>query len=86
MAALGFLIGVFLGSIATAYYSQVGFAYPGMEEMGAKFNIPSVIYPALDLLPVLLGPSVVFIFCLFASIYPAFKLYGLKPVEAMRAV
>ena len=35
---------------------------------------------------ILLGPSVVFIFCLLAAIYPALKLYGLKPVEAMRAV
>lgn len=86
MAALGFLIGVFLGSLVTAYYSRVGFAYPGMEELGAKFNMPSVIYPSFDLLSVLLGPSVVLVFCLFAAIYPALKLYGLRPVDAMRAI
>jgi putative ABC transport system permease protein len=86
MAALGFLIGVCLGSLVTGYYSLVGFAYPGMEEMGAKFNLPSVIYPSLSPLSVMLGPSVVLVFCLFSAIYPALKLYGLRPVEAMRAV
>ena len=86
MAALGLLIGVLLGSMLAAYYAQVGFAYPGMDEMAAKFNMPAVMYPALDPFSLLLGPSVVFVFCLFAAIYPALKLYGLRPVEAMRAV
>jgi ABC-type lipoprotein release transport system permease subunit len=86
MASLGFLIGVLLGSLLSAYFAQVGFAYPGMEELAAKFNMPAMMYPALDPFALLLGPSVVFVFCLFAAIYPALKLYGLRPVEAMRAV
>ena len=86
MAALGLLIGVLLGSLVTGYFAQAGFAYPGMDEMAAKFNMPPVIYPALDPVSAMLGPSVVFVFCLFAAIYPALKLYGLRPVEAMRAV
>jgi len=86
MAALGMLLGVLLGVLVAGYYATYGFAYPGMDEMAAKFNMPSVIYPAVDLLPVLLGPSVVFVFCLLAAIYPALKLYRLKPVEAMGAV
>jgi len=49
-------------------------------------NMPAVMYPALDPFSLMLGPTVVFIFCLFASIYPALKLYTLRPVEAMRAV
>ena len=57
-----------------------------MDELGAKFNMPSVIYPSVAPLPLMLGPTVVFVFCLFAAIYPALKLYGFKPVEAMRAV
>jgi ABC-type lipoprotein release transport system permease subunit len=86
MAALGLLIGVLLGAMVSGYFSHAGFAYPGMDELGAKFNMPSVIYPAVDPFSLILGPSVVFVFCLFAAIYPALKLYGLKPVEAMRAV
>jgi ABC-type lipoprotein release transport system permease subunit len=84
MAALGFIIGVFLGSLVTAYFASAGFAYPGMEEMSAKFNLPSVIHPALEPIGLLLGPTVVLVFCLLAALYPAMKLYGLKPVEAMR--
>jgi len=34
----------------------------------------------------MLGPLVVFLFCLLASIYPAMRLYRLQPVDAMRAV
>jgi len=86
MASLGLLIGVLLGSLLTGYFAYSGFAYPGMDEMAAKFNMPPVIYPSLKPLSVMLGPMVVFVFCLFAAIYPALKLYGLRPVEAMRAV
>ena len=32
----------------------------------------------------LLGPVVVFGFCLMAALYPALRLFRLRPVEAMR--
>ncbi len=86
MALIGLLIGVLLGSLVSGYFAHVGFAYPGMDEMAAKFNMPAVMYPALDPFSLMLGPLVVFVFCLFAAIYPALKLYSLRPVEAMRAV
>ena len=85
MAAVGLLIGVMLGALVAGYVGHVGFAYPGMDELAAKFNMPSVIYPSVGPVSLMLGPTVVFVFCLFAAIYPALKLYGLKPVEAMRA-
>jgi ABC-type lipoprotein release transport system permease subunit len=86
MALLGLLIGALLGALVTGYFAHAGFAYPGMEQMAVKFNMPAVLYPAVNPLSIMLGPTVVFIFCLFAAIYPAVKLYGLRPVEAMRAV
>jgi ABC-type lipoprotein release transport system permease subunit len=86
MAALGLLIGVLLGAMVAGYFATVGFAYPGMDEMAAKFNLPAVIFPSIGPVSLMLGPTVVFVFCLFAAIYPALKLYGLRPVEAMRAV
>jgi len=85
MAAIGLVIGIVLGSLLTAYYAHTGFSYPGMEEMAAKFNMSPRMYPSLGPGSVLLGPSFVFVFCLIATIYPAFKLYRLRPVEAMRA-
>ena len=86
MASIGLLIGVVLGALVSGYFAYAGFAYPGMDEMTAKFNMPPVIYPSLTPLSMMLGPMVVFVFCLFAAIYPALKLYGLRPVEAMRAI
>lgn len=86
MSLLGFLIGVGLGFVVTAYYANAGFAYPGMEELGAKFNLPSLIYPELGPLGLFVGPSVVLVFCVLAALYPAMKLYRLRPVEAMRAL
>jgi ABC-type lipoprotein release transport system permease subunit len=86
MALLGLLIGVLLGTLVAAYFAEAGFAYPGMDEMAQKFNMPAVMYPSLQPLGLILGPFVVFVFCLVAAIYPALKLYTLRPVEAMRAV
>lgn len=86
MALLGLVIGVMLGAGVAAYFAEAGFAYPGMDQMAAKFNMPAVMYPSLGPLALLLGPVVVFMFCLLAAIYPALKLYALRPVEAMSAV
>jgi ABC-type antimicrobial peptide transport system permease subunit len=57
-----------------------------MEEMGAKFNLPSLMYPTVTFFSMLLGPSVVFLFCLLAAVYPSLRLFHLQPVEAMRTV
>jgi ABC-type lipoprotein release transport system permease subunit len=86
MALLGFVIGVGLGTLVTSWFAHAGFAYPGMEQMAAKFNLPAYIYPSLEPISVLLGPSVVLLFCLVAAVYPALKLYRLNPVRAMRSV
>jgi putative ABC transport system permease protein len=68
------------------YFNTVGFSYPGMEEMAQRFNMEDKMYPSVTTISLLLGPGVVFLFCLLASIYPALRLYRLRPVEAMRAV
>jgi ABC-type lipoprotein release transport system permease subunit len=85
MALIGFLAGIFLGWLVTLYFSHVGFAYPGMEEAAARFNLPGRMYPGISFLSLILGPAVVFMFCLLASLYPALRLFRLRPVEAMRA-
>jgi len=86
MSALGLAIGAVLGIVLTWYLSIVGFSYPGMAEMAERFNLPDRMYPSLSLLSILLGPSIVFLFSLLASIYPAIRLFFLQPVAAMRAV
>ena len=86
MALLGLTLGIALGAIITGWLSVVGFSYPGMAEMAAKFNLPERMYPAISALSLLLGPGIVAIGSLLAAIYPALRLKLLQPVEAMRAV
>ena len=86
MALIGLLAGVFLGWLVTLFFSHVGLAYPVMEEAAARFNLPGRMYPTISFLSLMLGPAVVFAFCLLASLYPALRLFRLRPVEAMRAV
>lgn len=86
MAFLGLALGVLLGAVVSWYLSIVGFYYPGMEEMASRFNLPDRMYPEISALSLLWGPGIVFIGCLVAAVYPALRLFGLRPVEAMRAV
>ena len=80
----GTSMGALVGGAITTWLGYVGFAYPGMEEMAANFNLPSRFYPEATPLTLLLGPSIVFVGGMLAAIYPALRLHWLKPVEAMR--
>jgi putative ABC transport system permease protein len=84
MGAIGLLIGALVGGALTAWLGMRGFTMPGMDEMGAKFNLPSRLHPEVTLASLLSGPTVVFLFSLLASVYPALRLRRLHPVEAMR--
>jgi len=86
MALLGLVIGLAIGWMIASYLNTTGFHYPGMEEMGEKFNLPDRVYPSVTLFSMLLGPGVVFLFSLLAAVYPSLRLFRLQPVEAMRAV
>jgi len=86
MGVLGLLLGALLGGLFTYWFSVNGFAYPGMDEMAAKFNLPARFYPQVSAPSLLIGPAVVFIFTVLAAVYPALRLRKLRPVEAMRAV
>ncbi len=85
MGGMGLALGVLFGGGLVLVLGVNGFSYPGMEEMAEQFNMPSRIYPHLQLIPLLLGPGIVFISSLLASIWPAARLHLLQPVQAMRA-
>jgi ABC-type lipoprotein release transport system permease subunit len=86
LGLLGMLFGALLGALATYWFSVNGFSYPGMEEMTAKFHLPSRFYPQISVPSLMIGPVVVFMFTILAAVYPALRLRKLNPVEAMRAV
>jgi ABC-type lipoprotein release transport system permease subunit len=85
MSGLGLALGVLLGWLLASYLSVVGFAFPGMEELTARFNMPGRMYPEVSFLSLFWGPGVVMLGAMLAAIYPALRLYRLAPVQAMRA-
>ena len=86
MAMAGLALGALVGGLITLWFGYAGFAYPGMDELAANFNLPSRFYPQVTLLTLLLGPIVVFIGSILSALYPALRLNWLHPVEAMRAI
>lgn len=84
MGFIGFLLGSLTGALLTYWFAVNGLTYPGMEEMASTFNLPARVYPEVSLLKTVFGPAVVFLFSLFAAVYPALRLRRLHPVEAMR--
>ena len=85
VALLGLAIGVGIGILVVAYFNAVGVYFPGMEEAAARYNIPGRMYPSTTPTALLLGPLVVFLFSIIASVYPATRLFRLNPVQAMRS-
>lgn len=85
MGGLGAVFGIIFGGLITLYFSVYGLTYPGLEEMASQFNLPGRMYPTVSVPSLVIGPAVVFVFSLLATIYPALRLRGLNPVEAMRA-
>jgi ABC-type antimicrobial peptide transport system permease subunit len=85
MGVVGMVLGMVVGGILVAWLSARGFTYPGLEDMAGKFNLPGRIYPQFSAIGLLLGPSVILIASLLASLYPALRLHRLQPVDAMRA-
>ncbi len=85
MGIMGLVLGILLGAGLILWVGVNGFSYPGMDEMADRFNMPARIYPQLQLLPLFLGPVIVFAGTMIASVYPAARLHWLEPVQAMRA-
>jgi len=86
MGFMGLLLGALLGGMLVYYLGIHGFAYPGMDVLAEKLNLPSRFYPQVSVLSLFTGPTVVFLFSILATLYPALRLRRLHPVEAMRAV
>ena len=85
LAFTGMLVGVLAGASLTYYFLINGISFPGMEEMGARFNIPPVITPEVSLRTVLPGPLAVLLATVAASVYPVWHIRKLRPIEALQA-
>jgi len=85
MGSVGMFLGMFLGGALVLWLNHHGFTYPGLEEMAGKFNLPSRVHPELSAIGLLVGPVIVLVSSVAASLYPAIRLHWLEPVTAMRA-
>jgi ABC-type lipoprotein release transport system permease subunit len=85
LGLLGLAGGLMLGGGLALWLAVVGFSYPGMEDVAARFNLAARIYPQTSPAGVLLGPLVVYAATLLAALYPAAQLLRLGPIAALRA-
>ena len=82
---LGFvsiIVGLILALFVTALFANYGIDYIGIEFSGVTFQ--EKIYPSYKWSRLVLYPFMSLGFTLLASLYPAFKLWKMLPVEALR--
>lgn len=82
---LGFvsiIVGLILALFVTALFVNYGIDYTGIEFSGVTFQ--EKIYPSYKWSRLVLYPFMSLGFTLLASLYPAFKLWKMLPVEALR--
>ena len=82
---LGFvsiIVGLILALFVTTLFANYGIDYTGIEFSGVTFQ--EKIYPSYKWSRLVLYPFLSLGFTLLASLYPAFKLWKMLPVEALR--
>jgi ABC-type antimicrobial peptide transport system permease subunit len=83
MTMLGIIAGIITGSIITFYFQVNGIDIYGSSEILSQFGISGRIHPRLSIISVFSGPFAVFLITFLAALYPAIKIKGLRPVEAI---
>ena len=83
---IGIAAGIVLGSLVTGYFQVHGIEISGTSELLSHYGISGRIHPKLSLLSMSIGPTLVLFITFMAALYPALKVRGLRPVEAMTHV
>ena len=82
LGVFGSIVGLMLAVIVTILFAKYGIDYTGIEYSGITFQ--EKIYPSIRLERLVVYPFWSLGFTLVASLYPAFKLWRILPVEALR--
>jgi ABC-type lipoprotein release transport system permease subunit len=85
MTGLGIALGIILGMAVTIYFQAHGISFADSSEMLRQYGLPERMYPELSVLSIMAGAGVVLLITSFAVIYPALRVRGLRPVEAIMA-
>jgi len=83
MTAVGIVIGTIIGSLVTWYFQIHGIDIAGSSEILKQYGISGRMHPQLSLISAVSGPAVVLLITFLAALYPALKVRGLRPVEAL---
>ncbi len=83
---LGIALGIILGCLVTWYFQVYGIDISGTSELLAYYGISGRMHPKLSPLSAVSGPIVVMLITFLAALYPALKVQGLRPVEALTSV
>lgn len=83
MTIAGIVIGIIAGSLITWHFQVHGIVISGTSEIMRQFGMPERIYPKLSIISASIGPAAVLIITLLAALYPAIKVWRLRPTEAM---
>lgn len=85
LTALGLAAGMAVGGGLALYFYIHGFTFPGLKEVHAQFGGTGVVTPKLSPVTLTLGPAIILLATLCASLYPVLRIRRLEPVEAIRA-
>ena len=83
---LGIVAGIVSGILVTYYFQVHGIDVSGSSDLLGQFGISGRMYPKLSGPSILIGPGMILIVTFLAALYPARKVRGLRPVEAMSAI
>ena len=86
MTVVGVCMGIVIGCGVTWVFQVYGIDMSGSSEILEQYGMSGRIYPRLSPVTALAGPLVVWIITLAVALYPALKIKGMKPVEAMTHV
>jgi len=83
---VGVVAGIVSGILVTYYFQVHGIDVSGSSELLGQFGISGRMYPKLSGPSILIGPGMVLIVTFLAALYPALKVRGLRPVEALSSI
>ena len=85
LALLGSGIGVAIGAGVSLWFMQHGVSYAGLEDVLAKYGLPTRLYPALSLLSASAGPGALTLAICIGGLVPYVHVRRLQAAAAMRA-
>lgn len=80
----GIGLGILAGCVLTLWIGHTGIPMGEAEGMMRQYGIPGLLRPKLTLATAFAGPAAVFLITILTALYPAVKVHGIKPVEAIR--